>query len=167
MAGSPRGEPASRDSPGLSRGSPGWSRFFCFWGWSRAVHPKTPGSTPKSGVSALSLYLGSSARPERSQAPPRGALRLARGERLSSTDSRSSLLGRCRAPAAVAGELRKASKASKASPLFGLIGKASMVGFTLVSRSYYYLRRRSPGPPFPPDHRQAGERGAIRYLIFS
>ena len=36
-----------------------------------------------------------------------------------------------------------------------------MVGFTLVSRSYYYLRRRSPGPPFPPDHRQAGERGAI------
>jgi hypothetical protein len=25
----------------------------------------------------------------------------------------------------------------------------------------YYLRRRSPGPPFPPDHRQAGERGAI------
>ena len=24
-----------------------------------------------------------------------------------------------------------------------------------------YLRRRSPGPPFPPDHRQAGERGAI------
>ena len=35
-----------------------------------------------------------------------------------------------------------------------------MVGFTLVSRSYYYLRRRSPGPPFPPDHRQAGERGA-------
>ena len=27
-----------------------------------------------------------------------------------------------------------------------------------LSRSYYYLRRRSPGPPFPPDHRQAGER---------
>ena len=42
----------------------------------------------------------------------------------------------------------------------GPIEKASM-GFTLVSRSYYYLRRRSPGPPFPPDHRQAGERGAI------
>jgi len=41
------------------------------------------------------------------------------------------------------------------------MGKASMVGFTLLSRSYYYLRRRSPGPPFPPDHRQAGERGAI------
>ena len=47
-----------------------------------------------------------------------------------------------------------------------------MVGFTLLSRSYYestrnamvllsyyYLRRRSHGPPFPPDHRQAGERG--------
>jgi hypothetical protein len=28
--------------------------------------------------------------------------------------------------------------------------KASMVGFTLVARCYYYLRRRSPGPPFPP-----------------
>ena len=27
--------------------------------------------------------------------------------------------------------------------------------------SYYYLRRRGPGPPFPTDHRQAGERGAI------
>jgi hypothetical protein len=39
-----------------------------------------------------------------------------------------------------------------------------MVGFTLLSRSYYYLRRRSPGPPFPPDHRQAGERGAIRLI---
>jgi hypothetical protein len=37
-----------------------------------------------------------------------------------------------------------------------------MVGFTLLSRSYYYLRRRSPRPPFPPDHRQAGERGAIQ-----
>jgi len=31
-----------------------------------------------------------------------------------------------------------------------------MVGFT-----FYYLQKRSPGPPFPPDHRQAGERGAI------
>ena len=46
-----------------------------------------------------------------------------------------------------------------------------MVGFTLLSRSYYYyLRRRSPGPPFPPppfppDHRQAGERGAIIMCI--
>jgi hypothetical protein len=27
---------------------------------------------------------------------------------------------------------------------------------------HLHLRRRSPGPPFPPDHRQAGERGAIR-----
>jgi hypothetical protein len=43
--------------------------------------------------------------------------------------------------------------------------KASMVGFTLLSRSYYYLRRRSPGPPFPPDHRQAGERGAINKVL--
>ena len=39
---------------------------------------------------------------------------------------------------------------------------ASMVGITSVSRSYYYLRRRSPGPPFPPDHRQAGERGGYK-----
>jgi hypothetical protein len=46
--------------------------------------------------------------------------------------------------------------------MIGPMGKASMVGFTLLSRSYYYLRRRSPGPPFPPDHRQAGERGAIK-----
>ena len=39
------------------------------------------------------------------------------------------------------------------SHLKGLYG-----GFrTLVSRSYYYLRRRSPGPPFPPDASQAGE----------
>ena len=42
-----------------------------------------------------------------------------------------------------------------------------MVGFTLLSRSYYYLRRRSPGPPFPPDHRQAGERGAIKREYFT
>jgi hypothetical protein len=42
-----------------------------------------------------------------------------------------------------------------------------MVGFTLLSRSHYYLRRRSPGPPFPPDHRQAGERGAINNIILS
>jgi len=49
--------------------------------------------------------------------------------------------------------------------MFGPILKASMVGFTLLSRSYYYLRRRSPGPPFPPDHRQAGERGAkIKFI---
>ena len=40
-----------------------------------------------------------------------------------------------------------------------------MVGFTLLSRSYYYLRRRSPGPPFPPDYRQAGERGAITLTL--
>ena len=25
----------------------------------------------------------------------------------------------------------------------------SGVGFTVLSRSYYYLRRRSPGPPLP------------------
>jgi hypothetical protein len=35
------------------------------------------------------------------------------------------------------GSLRKGSSCS------GPMGKASMVGFTLLSRSYYYLRRRS------------------------
>ena len=42
-----------------------------------------------------------------------------------------------------------------------------MVGFTLLSRADYYLRRRSPGPPFPPDHRQAGERGAKKSSLYS
>ena len=37
-----------------------------------------------------------------------------------------------------------------------------MVGFiSNLAPLLNYLRRRSPGPPFPPDHRQAGERGAI------
>ena len=36
-----------------------------------------------------------------------------------------------------------------------------MVGFiSNLAPLLNYLRRRSPGPPFPPDHRQAGERGA-------
>jgi hypothetical protein len=45
---------------------------------------------------------------------------------------------------------------------FGRFLKASMLGFTLVSRSYYYLRRRSPAPPFPPDDRQAQGTGGYR-----
>jgi len=54
--------------------------------------------------------------------------------------------------------LRNSSKRYTVYFLSFISLKASMVGFTLVSRSYYYLRRRSPGrpPPFPPDHRQAG-----------
>ena len=41
--------------------------------------------------------------------------------------------------------------------------KASMVGFiSNLAPLLNYLRRRSPGPPFPPDHRQTGERGAIK-----
>ena len=37
-----------------------------------------------------------------------------------------------------------------------------MVGFiSNLAPLLNYLRRRSPGPPFPPDHRQTGERGAI------
>ena len=45
-------------------------------------------------------------------------------------------------------ELRKNLR--KGPSLFGPFLKASMVGFTLLSRSYYYLRRRSPGPgPVP------------------
>ena len=51
--------------------------------------------------------------------------------------------------------------------MFGPILKASMVGFTLLSRSYYYLHRRSPGPPFPPDHRQAGERWAVTTVVLA
>ena len=40
-----------------------------------------------------------------------------------------------------------------------------MVGFVSnLAPLLNYLRRRSPGPPFPPDHRQAGERGAIKAL---
>jgi hypothetical protein len=35
-----------------------------------------------------------------------------------------------------------------------------MLGFTCLTLLYYYLRSRSPGPPFPPDHRQAGGTGA-------
>ena len=53
-------------------------------------------------------------------------------------------------------------RASKASPLFCAMRKASMVGFiSNLAPLLNYLRRRSPGPPFPPDHRQTGERGAI------
>ena len=40
--------------------------------------------------------------------------------------------------------------------------KGSMVGFiSNLVPLLNYLRRRSPGPPLPPDCRQAGERGAI------
>ena len=42
-----------------------------------------------------------------------------------------------------------------------------MVGFTLLSHSYYYLRRRSPAPPFPPDHRQAGNGGLNDFGVIS
>ena len=50
-------------------------------------------------------------------------------------------------------------RASKASPLFGPILKASMVGFTLLSCSYYYLRRRSPGPRSRPTTVRQGNGG--------
>ena len=46
-----------------------------------------------------------------------------------------------------------------------------LLHFTLaLGATIYYLRRRSPAPPFPPDHRQArgrgtaGERGAITWV---
>ena len=41
------------------------------------------------------------------------------------------------------------------------LANLTMVGFISNLAPLNYLRRRSPGPPFPPDHRQAGERGAI------
>eukprot|EP00964_Phaeocystis_antarctica_P084467 scaffold53203_cov37-Phaeocystis_antarctica.AAC.2 len=41
-----------------------------------------------------------------------------------------------------------------------------MVGFiSNLAPLLNYLRRRSPGPPFPPEHRQAGERGAITFIV--
>ena len=44
--------------------------------------------------------------------------------------------------------------------------KGSMVGFiSNLAPLLNYLRRRSPGPPFPPDHRQAGERGATNKRV--
>jgi len=61
----------------------------------------------------------------------------------------------------------------KGSSIFVLFFKASMVGFTFYySRALllYYLRRRSPGPPFPPDHRpsavsaQRSGRGTAGYF---
>jgi hypothetical protein len=51
-------------------------------------------------------------------------------------------------------------RASKRFKLFWSHLKGLYGGLHFLSRSYYYLRRQSPGPPFPPDHRQAGERGA-------
>ena len=63
--------------------------------------------------------------------------------------SRNNLAGR---------ELRKNPR--KGSSFFGPLRKASMVGFiSNLAPLLNYLRRRSPGPPFPPDHRQTGERG--------
>jgi hypothetical protein len=56
----------------------------------------------------------------------------------------------------------KLQKLRKLRPFSVLLETKGLYGglHTLLSRSYYYLRRRSPAPPFPPDHRQAGERGA-------
>ena len=60
-------------------------------------------------------------------------------------------------------ELRKNPR--KGSSFFGPLRKASMVGFiSNLAPLLNYLRRRSPGPPFPPDHRQTGERGAIIHV---
>ena len=54
----------------------------------------------------------------------------------------------------------------KGSCIFGPILKASIWWASLYSRalllSAQTIRRRSPGPPSPPDHRQAGERGAMK-----
>ena len=41
-----------------------------------------------------------------------------------------------------------------------------MVGFiSNLAPLLNYLRRRSPAPPFPPDSRQVGERGAINSAL--
>ena len=34
-----------------------------------------------------------------------------------------------------------------------------MLGFTCLTLLYYYLRSRSPGPPFPPEARPPSGRG--------
>ena len=58
-------------------------------------------------------------------------------------------------------ELRKLQKLRKGSSRFRDEKRQHMVGFiSNLAPLLSYLRRRSPGPPFPPDHRQAGERGA-------
>ena len=58
-------------------------------------------------------------------------------------------------------KLRTVSKPSKSFAPKSDKRKGSMVGFiSNLAPLLNYLRRRSPGPPFPPDHRQAGERGA-------
>eukprot|EP00964_Phaeocystis_antarctica_P076180 scaffold47088_cov79-Phaeocystis_antarctica.AAC.1 len=57
-------------------------------------------------------------------------------------------------------------KASKSFAPKREIKRGSMVGFiSNLARLLNYLRRRSPGPPFPPDHRQAGKRGAIKAAV--
>ena len=52
--------------------------------------------------------------------------------------------------------------------MFGPIEKASMVGFTLLSRSYYYLRRRSidevPAPRARPTTVRQGNEGLLMLL---
>ena len=111
-----------------------------------------------------SLLLSSRGAPSEQPAPNRGSSR----GRASATAPNDSTIGL--APAdprrPIADFLfRRNLNPKGATRETGPMRKASMVGFTLVSRSYYYLRRRSPGPPFPPDHRQAGERGAIKRAV--
>eukprot|EP00964_Phaeocystis_antarctica_P074322 scaffold45677_cov27-Phaeocystis_antarctica.AAC.1 len=65
-------------------------------------------------------------------------------------------------------KLRTVSRASKSFAPKSDKRKGSGVygGLHFKSRALTnYLRRRSPGPPFPPDHRQAGERGAMNALF--
>ena len=49
--------------------------------------------------------------------------------------------------------------------MFGLIEKASMVGFTLLSRAYYYLRSLDevPAPRSRPTTVRQGNEGLIVY----
>ena len=111
-----------------------------------------------------SLLLSPRGAPSEQPAPNRGS---SRGRASATAPSVRPLVWRLQTRRPIADFLfRRNLNPKGATRETGDLIKASM-GFTSVSRSYYYLRRRSPGPPFPPDHRQAGERGAIRLYLLS
>ena len=59
-------------------------------------------------------------------------------------------------------QVNPGQRASKISVALWSILKGLYAGLHFSLRSYYYLRRRSPGPPFPPDDRQAQGTGGYK-----